>query len=57
RLARDNKAAFAPVRILRDTVDGVWLDGLPAAADVIVVGQEYVIDGVAIDITYREAAG
>ena len=56
RLVEDGKAAFAPVRILRDTSEGVWLDGLPAQADVIVVGQEYVIDGVAIEVTYREAA-
>ncbi|MEM7470909.1 MAG: efflux RND transporter periplasmic adaptor subunit [Pseudomonadota bacterium] len=57
RLAQDGVAAFAPVTILRDTVDGVWLDGLPQQADVIVVGQEYVIDGVTIDVTYREAKG
>lgn len=57
RLAVDNKAQFAPVTILRDTVDGIWVDGLEQNADIIVVGQEYVVDGVAIDVTYREAAG
>lgn len=57
RLAVDNKAKFAPVTILRDTVDGIWVDGLGDTADIIVVGQEYVVDGVAIDVTYREAAG
>lgn len=57
RLAIGDMAQFAPVTILRDTIDGVWVDGLPKAADVIVVGQEYVIDDVAIDVTYREAKG
>ncbi|WP_299191444.1 efflux RND transporter periplasmic adaptor subunit [uncultured Litoreibacter sp.] len=57
RLAVDGKAQFAPVTILRDTVDGMWVDGLAEQADIIVVGQEYVIDNVAIDVTYREAKG
>jgi len=57
RLAVDNKAKFAPVTILRDTVDGVWVDGLAEQADIIVTGQEYVIDGVDIEVTYREAKG
>ncbi|MEM6407319.1 MAG: efflux RND transporter periplasmic adaptor subunit [Pseudomonadota bacterium] len=57
RLAINDAATFAPVRILRDTVEGVWLDGLPSEANVIVRGQEYVIDGVTIDVTWQEAAG
>ena len=57
RLAVDNMAEFAPVTILRDTVEGVWVDGLTEQADVIVVGQEYVIDDVALKVTYREAEG
>lgn len=57
RLAVDGKAKFAPVSILRDTADGIWIDGLSQEADIIVVGQEYVVDGVTIDVTYRETAG
>lgn len=57
RVAVENVAKFMPVSILRDTVDGVWVDGLGPTADVIVVGQEYVVDGVAIKVTYREAKG
>lgn len=41
-------AGFTPVTVLRDSVDGVWLDGLPEAADVIVIGQEFVTAGVAV---------
>ncbi|SLN55218.1 efflux RND transporter periplasmic adaptor subunit [Roseisalinus antarcticus] len=51
----DSRALFAPVTLLRDTAQGVWLTGLPEMADVIVVGQEYVIDGVPVDPTYRDA--
>ncbi|MGR3291529.1 MAG: efflux RND transporter periplasmic adaptor subunit, partial [Paracoccaceae bacterium] len=47
---------FIPVSILRDTVDGIWVSGLPGEVDVIVVGQEYVIDGVAVKVTYREVS-
>ena len=50
------RALFLPVTLLRDTVDGVWLAGLPDMADVILVGQEFVIDGVPVVPTYQEAA-
>lgn len=57
RLAgRDGRAEFAPVEMLRDTVEGVWVSGLPDEADVIVVGQDFVVAGVPLDVTYREAA-
>jgi multidrug efflux system membrane fusion protein len=55
RLVRDdNSAGFAPVTLLRDNPNGVWLAGLPEQADVIIIGQEYVTDGVKVDPTYRE---
>ena len=37
--------AFVPVRIVAEAEDGVWLAGLPAQADVIVVGQDFVRPG------------
>lgn len=52
-----NVAGFAPVTLIRDTVDGVWVGGLPDQADIIVVGQEYVIDGVPVEPTWQEAKG
>ncbi|RYG89819.1 efflux RND transporter periplasmic adaptor subunit [Loktanella sp. IMCC34160] len=52
-----NVVRFAPVELMRDTMDGVWVTGLPETVDVIVVGQEYVIDGVVVAPTYREANG
>lgn len=48
------RAEFIPVTLQRDTVDGVWLEGLPEQVDVIVVGQEFVIDGVAVTPTYKD---
>ncbi len=54
RIVRDNAAAFAPVSVLRDTTKGIWVAGLAQQADVIVVGQEFVTDGVPVDVTYRE---
>jgi multidrug efflux system membrane fusion protein len=50
----DSRASFAPVQLLRDTPNGVWLAGLPEQARVIVIGQEYVTDGVRIAPSYRE---
>ncbi len=49
-----NLVRFIPVVILRDDPAGIWLAGLPETAEVIVVGQEYVIDGVTVDVAYRE---
>lgn len=50
------RAGFKPVRILRDTIDGVWVSGLASEQDIIIVGQEYVTDGVRIDVSYRASA-
>ncbi|MCV2868961.1 efflux RND transporter periplasmic adaptor subunit [Defluviimonas sp. WL0002] len=52
-----SKAAFVPVEVVRDTARGVYVSGLPDAVDVIVLGQEYVTDGVAVVPTFREVAG
>jgi membrane fusion protein, multidrug efflux system len=52
----EETVAFAPVSILRDTTDGVWVDGLGDAASVIIVGQEFVTDGVAVAPTWREVS-
>ncbi|MDU8926398.1 efflux RND transporter periplasmic adaptor subunit [Alisedimentitalea sp. MJ-SS2] len=47
-------ALFQPVTLLRDTAQGVWITGLPDKADVIVIGQEYVVDGVPVRASYQE---
>jgi len=55
RIVVGGRARFAPVTILRDTADGVWLSGLPERVEVIVVGQEYVTDGRRVAVSYRAA--
>lgn len=52
----DSIVAFFPVTLLRDTSDGVWVAGLPEQADVIVVGQDFVVAGVPVTATYKEAS-
>jgi multidrug efflux system membrane fusion protein len=50
----ETQAHFVPVTLLRDTPNGVWITGLPDPADVIVIGQEYVSDGVPVRPVYQE---
>lgn len=49
----DGVTFFQPVTVLRDAPQGFWVSGLPEVADVIVVGQEYVTDGVAVRVVMR----
>lgn len=51
----ESRAAFRPVTMLRDTTEGAWVTGLGEAARVIVVGQEFVTDGVRVRPTMRKA--
>lgn len=50
----DGIVEFTQVQLIRDTARGVWLTGLPEVADVIVVGQEFVTAGVAVQTTLEE---
>jgi len=47
-------AGFVPVKLMRDTTNGVWLTGLPERADVIVVGQEFVVEGVKVAPNFKD---
>jgi multidrug efflux system membrane fusion protein len=47
-------ARFMPVGIMRDTINGIWVTGLPDTVDVIVVGQEYVTNGVPVIVTMQQ---
>ncbi|HSK39840.1 MAG TPA: efflux RND transporter periplasmic adaptor subunit [Arenibaculum sp.] len=42
---RADEVRFQPVRILKDTADGVWIGGLPDEVTLISVGQDFVIPG------------
>jgi multidrug efflux system membrane fusion protein len=54
--AEGDVAAFVPVELIRDTPRGVLVTGLDDEARVIVVGQEYVTDGVPIEVSLRDTA-
>lgn len=56
RLVVDAAASFAPVSVVRDTPEGVWVTGLGTDVSVIVVGQEFVTDGVPLEVTMRETS-
>lgn len=53
----ENVTQFMPVTLVRDTTEGVWVTDLPDQIDVIVVGQEFVVDGVEVLPTYEGAEG
>lgn len=40
-----DEVRFLPVRILKDTAEGVWIGGLPDEVSLITVGQDFVIPG------------
>ena len=51
----DSRVDFVDVALVRDTIDGVWVTGLPETARVIVSGQEYVTTNVLVDVTLQES--
>lgn len=53
-VSEDGTAQFVAVDLLRDTPTGVFLTGLPDQADVIVIGQEFVTDGVPVIPSFQE---
>ena len=50
----DSAAQFREITLLRDTPQGVWVTGLADEVDVIIVGQEYVTDGVPVAPSFEE---
>ncbi|MEP1496619.1 efflux RND transporter periplasmic adaptor subunit, partial [Pseudophaeobacter sp.] len=52
----DMTVGFTPVELLRDEADGVWVDGLPEQAEVIITGQDFVTTGVAVTPSYQNEA-
>ena len=41
----DGRVAFAPVSVLEETSQGMWISGLKGPVNVITVGQSFVADG------------
>lgn len=51
----DKTVKFTKVNIIKSTGEGVWIDGLPAIANIIVVGQGFVKPGETV-VPVREGA-
>ena len=51
-----NRVRFVPVELLSDDGEQVWVAGLPRRAEVIVLGQDFVADGVEVDVSREGAA-
>ena len=45
KILKDREVKFSNIQIVEDTIEGLWVTGLPKKATVITVGQEYVING------------
>lgn len=49
-LNQNNKVVFYPIEKVKDTIDGMWVKGLPDNVKIITSGQEYVNEGQIIEI-------
>lgn len=49
------RVEYHPIRIVRDDVDGVWVTGLPEVATLITVGQELVVPGQEVELSFEPA--
>ncbi len=54
RTVVDDTVRFRKVDLLLDSPYGAWVVGLPPRVDIIVVGQEFVVDGTKVAVTFRE---
>jgi len=52
----DNKVKFMPIDVVEDGLDNLWVTGLPDAARVIVVGQDFVKDGDPVEAVAASAS-
>ena len=52
-LDRDNIVRFVHVEIVKDGPGGVWIGGLPEVVTIITVGQEMVVAGEQVEVTYE----
>ncbi|WP_243611993.1 efflux RND transporter periplasmic adaptor subunit [Shimia aestuarii] len=50
----DGIVGFSEVDILRDTTEGLWLSGLPETANIITIGQEFVVRGVKVEPVFDQ---
>ena len=46
----ENKVIFYPIQKEIDTIDGMWVSGLPEEVNLIITGQEYITVGQTVEI-------
>jgi multidrug efflux system membrane fusion protein len=46
----NNTVVFYPIQKVKDTIDGMWVSGLPNEVKLIISGQEYVSSGQLIEL-------
>ena len=44
-----NTVVFYPITKVKDTIDGMWVTGLPEKVKLIITGQEYITEGKIVD--------
>ena len=49
-LDENNTVIFYPIQKVKDTIDGMWVSGLPNEINLIISGQEYVSSGQIIEL-------
>lgn len=54
-VTKGNIVTFYPITILQAATDGVWVKGLPESARIITVGQGFVENGSAVDVSLEKA--
>lgn len=50
------RVEYHPIAIVRNDVDGVWVTGLPEITTLITVGQELVVPGERVELSFEPAA-
>tara|TARA_B100001121_G_scaffold63438_1_gene55687 strand:- start:299 stop:1540 length:1242 start_codon:yes stop_codon:yes gene_type:complete len=48
-LNNENEVTFYPTKTIKDTIDGMWVSGLPEEVNLIISGQEYISIGETIN--------
>ena len=44
-IGNNNDVIFYPTKTIKDTIDGMWVSGLPETVELIISGQEYISIG------------
>ena len=45
KIIKENNVVFYPTKTIKDTIDGMWVSGLPESVNLIISGQEYISIG------------